>query len=131
MARTRSQASKRKEKVAHIRLSQTEFDALKAAAGAAGLTTSAFIRSLCLEGAGVRPFLGARDRAVLELLANGLRAIGSNLNQIVRAINAGRLLAAGEIAGSINDAYVVATTVASEIAEMTRQSAATRRGKGS
>ena len=130
MARSISQASKRKEKVAHIRFSPAEFEALEAAAGAARMTVSAFVRSLSMEGAGVRPFLGEGDRLVLGLLADGMRAIGGNLNQIARAINTGRVPTENELVGSIKDAHVVATTVASELAEMTRRSAALRRGKG-
>jgi hypothetical protein len=115
--------------VAHIRFTPTEFDALEAAARGAGMTVSAFVRSLSVEGAGVRPFLGEGDRAVLALLADGMRAIGGNLNQIARAINTGGVPAEEHIAGSIKDAHMVATTIASELAEMTRRSAAARRGE--
>lgn len=130
MARSISEASKRKEKVAHIRFSPAEFEALEAAASEAGMTVSAFVRSLSMEGAGVRPFLGDGDRAMLGLLADGMRAIGGNLNQIARAINTGMVPTKGDIAGSIKDAHSVATTLASELAEMTRRSAATRREEG-
>jgi hypothetical protein len=82
-----------------------------------------------MEGAGVRPFLGVGDRAVLDLLADGMRAIGGNLNQIARAINTGRIPAEDDLAGSVRDAHIVATTIASELAEMTRRSAAARRGE--
>jgi hypothetical protein len=129
MARNRSTTSNRKDRVAHIRLSPAEFDALDAAAEAASMTVSAFVRSLAMEGAGVRPFLAEGDRAVLGLLAEGMRAIGGNLSQIARAMNTGRVPAEDELAGSIKDAHVVATTVASELAEMTRRSAAVRRGE--
>lgn len=130
MARGHSEQSKRKDKVAHIRFSATDFDALDAAASAAGLTVSAFVRSLAMEGAGVRPFLGEGDRAVLGLLADGMRAIGSNLNQIARAINSGDVPAANDMTGSIKDAHGVATTLAGELAAMTRRAAASRRGEG-
>ncbi|MCO5163900.1 MAG: MobC family plasmid mobilization relaxosome protein [Mesorhizobium sp.] len=130
MAGSRSEASKRKDRVAHIRFSPAEFDALEAAAARAGMTVSAFVRSLAMEGAGVRPFLAEGDRAVLALLADGMRAIGGNLNQIARAINIGRVPADEELLGSIKDAHVVATTVASEFAQMTRRAAAHRRGEG-
>lgn len=130
MARSISEASKRKEKVAHIRFSPAEFEALEAAASEAGMTVSAFVRSLSMEGAGVRPFFGDGDRAMLGLLADGMRAIGGNLNQIARAINTGMVPTEGDIAGSIKDAHSVATTLASELAEMTRRSAATRREEG-
>ncbi|SMH26269.1 mobilisation protein (MobC) [Mesorhizobium australicum] len=124
-----SEASKRKEKVAHIRFSPAEYDALEAAASAAGMTVSGFVRSLSMEGAGVRPFLGEGDRLVLGLLADGMRAIGGNLNQIARAINTGKLPVEGDVAGSIRDAHSVATTLASELAHMTRRTAAARRGE--
>lgn len=129
MAHSISKAPKRKEKVAHIRFSPAEFDALEAAASAAGMTVSAFVRSLSMEGAGVRPFLGEGDRLVLGLLADGVRAIGGNLNQIARAINTGRVPVESDVAGCIKDAHSVATTLASELAQMTRRSAAIRRGE--
>lgn len=130
MAGSLSEASKRKDRVAHIRFSSGEFGALEAAASAAGMTVSAFVRSLSMEGAGVRPFLTEEDHAVLGLLAEGMRAIGGNLNQIARAINTGKVPAEEEVSGSIKDAHVVAITVASEFAEMTRRAAALRRGEG-
>lgn len=130
MARSRSEGSKRKDRVAHIRFSSGEFGALEAAASAAGMTVSAFVRSLSMEGAGVRPFLAKGDRAVLGLLAEGMRAIGRNLNQIARALNTGKVPAQEDVAGSIRDAHGVATALAAELADMTRRSAATRRGEG-
>jgi hypothetical protein len=130
MVRSITEASKRKERVAHIRFSPAEYDALEAAAIAAGITVSAFVRSLSMEGAGVRPFLGEGDRAVLGLLADGMRAIGGNLNQIARAINTGRVPTGGDVASSIKDAHSAATALAAELAEMTRRSAAARRGEG-
>ncbi len=129
MAGNRSETSKRKDRVAHIRFSPAEFEALEVAASAAGMTVSAFVRSLSMEGAGVRPFLGEADRAVLGLLADGMRAIGGNLNQIARAINTGRMAADGDVAGSIRDAHGVATALTAELGEMTRRSAAIRRGE--
>jgi hypothetical protein len=129
MVRSISEVSKRKEKVAHIRFSPAEFDALEAAASAAKMTISAFVRSLSMEGAGVRPFLGESDRLLLGLLADGMRAIGGNLNQIARAINTGRVPTETDVTGSVKDAHSVATTLASELTEMTRRAAAARRGE--
>lgn len=114
----------------HVRLSPAEFKALERAAKLAGMSISAFVRALSIEGAGVRPFLGEGDRAILGLLADGMRAIGGNLNQIARAINNGRTPAPDELAGRIRDAHVVATTLAAELADMTRRSASARRGAG-
>lgn len=130
MAGSQSALSKRRDRVAHIRFSPAEFEALERAAKSAGMNISAFVRSLSMEGAGVRPFLGEGDRAVLGLLAEGMRAIGGNLNQIARAINNGRKSAPDELAGTIRDAHVVATTLAAELADMTRRSASARRGEG-
>jgi hypothetical protein len=130
MARSSSEVLKRKEKVAHIRFSATEFDALKEAASAAGMTVSAFVRSLSIEGAGLRPFLGEGDRMLLGLLAEAMRAIGGNLNQVARAINTGRVRVERDVADSIKDAHSVATALASELAEMTHRAAAVRRGGG-
>ena len=112
----------------HIRFSPAEFDALEAAARAAGMTVSAFVRSLSMEGAGVRPLLGEGDRAVFGLLAEGMRAICDHLNQVARAINVGMVPTEVDISGSIRDAHSVATALASELAEMIRCAAATRRG---
>jgi hypothetical protein len=122
--------SKRKDRVAHIRFSASEFEAVEAAAATAGMTVSAFVRSLSIEGAGVRPFLKEEDRAILGLLADGMRMIAGNLNQIVRAINTGRMPVEDDLRGTIRDAHVVATTVTAELADMTRRSAVERRGAG-
>ena len=130
MAGRRLETSKRKNRVAHIRFSPAEFDALEAAAASAGMTISAFVRSLAMEGAGVRPFLGDGDRAMFGLLADGMRAIGGNLNQIARAMNTGKMPAEEAVAGSIKDAHGVATALASELAELTRRAAARRRWEG-
>jgi hypothetical protein len=121
--------STRKEKVAHIRLSQDEFCAVEAAAERAGLSVSAFIRSLSLEGAGLRPFLTEADRAIIGLLARDMRAIGSNLNQVARAINAGRSLGASDVANSVAAARAVANTVVVELADMTQRAAIARRSR--
>ena len=122
--------SKKKDRVAHIRFSSSEFESLEAAAATAGMTVSAFVRSLSIEGAGVRPFLGEGDRAVLGLLAASMRTIGGSLNQIARAINTGRMPAKDDLAGTIRDAHVAATTVAAELGDMIRRSAVERRKVG-
>jgi len=130
MAGTGFASSKKKDRVAHIRFSPSDFEALETAAMAARMTVSAFVRSLSMEGAGVRPFLGEGDRAILGLLADGMRTIGDNLNQIARALNTGPMPAEDDLHGTIRDAHVVATTVAAELADMVRRSAVERRGAG-
>jgi hypothetical protein len=80
-------ADERKSRVVHARFSATDMARIEAVAARAGLTVSAFMRSLTLEGAGVRPFLTEEDRAVLGLLLCDLKAVGVNLNQLARAAN--------------------------------------------
>ena len=121
----------RKERVAHIRFSADEICALEAAAARADLTVSAFVRSLSLEGAGVRPFLSEADRAIIELLGQGVRSISNNLNQLARAINAGQSGPPSDVAGRIDDARAIATTITAELAGMTRRVGAVRRGEAS
>ncbi|MBE0703673.1 MAG: plasmid mobilization relaxosome protein MobC [Afipia sp.] len=118
----------RRERVAHIRYSEQEFSAIGAAASAVGMSISAFVRSLSLEGAGVQPFLSPADRAILELLCQDMRIVGNNLNQVARTLNSGAVPRTADLTGAVNDAQAIATTVASELAAMTKASAASRRG---
>ncbi|RCW80126.1 plasmid mobilization protein [Phyllobacterium bourgognense] len=79
----------RRDQVVHARFSKTEIERIEHAAEAAGMTVSGFLRSLILEGAGVRPFLTDADRAVFSLLLSDIKAVGVNLNQLARARNRG------------------------------------------
>jgi hypothetical protein len=115
--------------VAHIRFSYDEFSAVRAVAGRADISISGFVRSLSLEGAGVRPFMNPADRAIIQLLRQDMCAVGNNLNQLARALNAGRPVDGSHLAGAIGDARAVATTVAAELATMTKRAAAARRGE--
>jgi hypothetical protein len=119
----------RREKVAHIRFSDDETAAVEGAAERAGLSVSAFLRSLSLEGAGVRPFMSRQDRAIIEMLVQDMRAVGGNLNQIARALNAGHSVMGSDLTGAIDDARAIATTVAAELASMTKRAGAARRGE--
>lgn len=93
------------------------------------MSISAFVRSLSLEGAGARPFLNPADRAIIQLLGQDMRAIGNNLNQLARALNASRSVDGSYLAGAIDDARAVTTTVAAELSIMTKRAAAARRGE--
>ena len=85
-------SEERRNHVVHVRFSSPEIIDIERAAEEAGLTLSAFMRSLTLEGAGIRPFFSDDDRFVLGLLLADMRAIGVNLNQIARIANrSGRL----------------------------------------
>jgi hypothetical protein len=88
MAPAKSRAEPR-GRVVHARFSACELAAITSAAMAADMTISGFLRSLTLEGAGVRPFFSDDDRAVLEVLIFDIRAIGINLNQVARELNRG------------------------------------------
>ena len=79
--------AERRTRVVHARFSAMEMARIEQAAQAAALTVSAFMRSLTVEGAGVRPFLTEADRLVLGALLVDLRAVGVNLDQLVRAAN--------------------------------------------
>ena len=115
--------------MAHIRFSDDETAAVEGAAERAGLSVSAFLRSLSLEGAGVRPFMSRQDRAIIEMLVQDMRAVGGNLNQIARALNAGHSVMGSDLTGAIDDARAIATTVAAELASMTKRAGAARRGE--
>lgn len=119
----------RKEKVAHIRFSPAEFAAIEEAADHADTTISGFVRSLSLEGAGVRPCLTEADRAVFALLLEDMRAIGGNLNQMARALNGGRSIPAPEIAANIHDAWAIATVLANELKGLAKRSGTSRRSE--
>jgi hypothetical protein len=121
----------RREKVAHIRLSEDEFSAVEAAAERAGLSVSAFVRSLALEGAGEKPFLSPSDRAIMELLGQDMRVVGNNLNQVSRALNTGRSIDSSNLVAAVDDARAIAMTVAAELALMTKNASAMRRGEAS
>lgn len=81
----------RRDKVVHVRFNKTEIERIEHAAQAAGMTVSGFLRSLTLEGAGVRPFFTETDRGVLSLLLADIKALGINLNQLGRARNQGNV----------------------------------------
>ena len=79
--------SDRKTRVVHTRFSVMDMARIEQAAWGAELTVCAFMRSLTLEGAGVRPFFTQEDRIILSALLADLRAVGINLNQLARAAN--------------------------------------------
>lgn len=86
-----------KANVIHLRVTEEEQAAIQMAAAEAGMTVSAFVRSLSLQGAGVAPFLNSDDRAVMRTLHEDMRAIGVNLNQVARALNSKRTVHDGEV----------------------------------
>lgn len=79
------------------------------------MTVSGFLRSLSLEGAGVRPFFSDADRAVLFLLLSDIKAVGVNLNQLARARNRGETGQLLEEKRTIDDVQRVVAVVLFEL----------------
>ena len=92
-----------KDAVVRMRVSDEEQRAIAEAASVADMTVSAFVRSLSLQGAGVRPFLNSDDRQIMRVLHEDLRAIGVHLNQLARAVNAKNVVDANEIKVALLD----------------------------
>lgn len=123
-------AASRKDKVVRMRLSADELAAIERAALAADMTMSAFLRSLLLEGAGVRPFLAEEDRVVMGFLADEMRAVGSNLNQLARAMNSARLGQGADLQASIGEVQIVVAAVLTELRALSKRAGNRRRGEG-
>lgn len=121
-------AEERKERVVHARFSASELAAIERAAEAAGLTVSAFMRSLTLEGAGVQPFLTDDDRAVFEMLISDMRSVGVNLNQLARTVNRGGRFVGGELADELGEVQRLVAAIVLEIRGFAVRGARRRRG---
>ncbi len=72
----------------NVRMPQSDYEALAASAGAAGLTISDFVRLRCLEDDG-RPRIVV-DAGTLKAIYANERRIGGLLNQLLRHANARR-----------------------------------------
>jgi hypothetical protein len=118
---------KSKSEVVRVRVSGSELQQIEAAAEAADLTISSFIRSLSLEGAGVRPFLSYEDRMVFAALAKEFRAVGVNLNQIARAINAKREVHPDEVLMALANVLTMMGVVGFEVRELAKRGPSRRR----
>ncbi|WP_192247998.1 plasmid mobilization protein [Mesorhizobium caraganae] len=120
----------RKEKVLRMRLSTDEHAAIDKAAKAANMTMSAFLRSLLLEGAGVQPLLAEEDRAVMGFLADEMRAVGANLNQLARTMNSGRAAKPADVTANIGEVQMVVAAVVTELKALAKRAGYRRRGEG-
>jgi hypothetical protein len=105
----------RRREVLHARFSKAEIERIRYAAKDAGMTVSGFLRSLSLEGAGVRPFFTDTDRAVLSLLLFDVKAVGVNLNRLARARNRGDNGRSQEEKAVIDDVHRVVAIVLFEL----------------
>ncbi len=83
-------AELKKGEVVRVRLEPHEKAALASVCGAENITQSEAIRRLLRSGTGLPLPVASVDRPVFEQLDDGLRRVGINLNQAVRAMNEGR-----------------------------------------
>lgn len=79
-----------KSRVVHVRLSEVEHSRLLAFCSQARRTPSEVLRRLAREAGDYGPTFEGETRAAIIAYAKQLRAIGININQVARALNAGR-----------------------------------------
>lgn len=94
-----------------IRLSAAEASALSEAAAALGLSPSEALRRMVRAVGGLPLMTDAHLRPAVEALAEQLRRIGVNLNQVVRAMHEGRAGVDAEL-GTALDHLVLALEAA-------------------
>jgi len=111
-----------------VRLSDAEYLAVQEAAETAGMTASAFFRSLTLEGAGVRPIFNDDDRTILSILHEDMRKIGVNLNQVARSLNAGRVVDPEEIKIALRNVERITDATRQELRHASVRAGNSRRG---
>ncbi|MET3614754.1 hypothetical protein ABID16_003091 [Rhizobium aquaticum] len=80
-----------RNKLMKVRLTQSELATILEAAEAKGLTVSELCRRSALGVRLPRRRLDRRDAEILARLLASLGKIGSNLNQLVRAVNIGKV----------------------------------------
>ena len=119
----------RKGRLINVRVTDAEHSAIEEAAKSAGMSVSAFFRSLLLEGAGVRPILTAEDRLIMAALLEDMRMIGINLNQVARALNAGKSVHPSELDINLGNVQRIQAAVMSELRTLSRRAGHERRGE--
>lgn len=119
----------RKGRLINVRVSDAEHSAIEEAAKSAGMSVSAFFRSLLLEGAGVRPILTAEDRLIMAALLEDMRMIGINLNQVTRSLNAGKGVHPSELDINLGNVQRIQAAVMSELRTLSRRAGHERRGE--
>lgn len=109
MARYRAtDASERRTAKVTVQLAPTERQWLEAAAAREGKALSDYVRQLCLRRGGRPPAVaGTRRNPDAKALADELRAIGNNINQLARVANQ-----TGEIRREAELAFVIDRLVA-------------------
>ena len=119
----------RKGRLINVRVSDAEHSAIEEAAKSAGMSVSAFFRSLLLEGAGVRPILTAEDRLIMAALLEDMRMIGINLNQVARSLNADKAVHPSELDINLGNVQRIQAAVMSELRTLSRRAGHARRGE--
>lgn len=121
-------AGARKDRVVHVRLTASDYEAIERSSIAADMTLSAFLRSLALEGAGVRPFFNDEDRVILAVLVFDMRALGASLSRLARAAKSGRSSMAIELGETLAQVQQLMAAVALEMRRYAERGR--RRGRG-
>lgn len=91
-------AKRPKTAVLHVRLTAQEHEAFMGFCAHAQLTPSEAIRRFVREAAFLGPTFEGEARAEIVALTRQLRALGANLNQAVRHMNAGHVIGSGDVA---------------------------------
>lgn len=91
----------KRDHAVRVRLSGDELAALTTFASEAGLSTSEVLRRLAREAAGLGPTFGGDEARIVAANVAQLRKAGINLNQIARALNAGRAPGYGDLKGGV------------------------------
>lgn len=99
--RPRLSASTRRDHAVRVRLSAAEFSALTSFAAENGISTSETLRRLAREAAGFGPSFKGEEARGIAANVTQLRKAGVNLNQITRALNAGRTPGYADLKGGI------------------------------
>ncbi|MFN7102091.1 MAG: plasmid mobilization protein [Pseudorhizobium sp.] len=117
-----------KSKVVHMRLDPAEFTRTETAARDAGMTVSAFIRSLTLEGAGVCPFFTEEDHLLLGAIMIDLKSVRASLQLLLRSEPRAEGLRPVDEQAVIEDVQRVVAALCFEIGFFARQAIHRRRG---
>lgn len=101
--RQASETRKRQQRIAP-RVTDEEFAEIDAKANAAGLTVSSYARKILVADARTKSRRRPRaDVALLSRTCGELNRIGSNINQIARAVNGGEAWSGGELGTTMTE----------------------------
>lgn len=90
-------AKRRKTTVIHVRLTEEEHELFAGFCVVQGLTHSEAIRRLVRAATFLGPTFEGEARAEVVALTRQLRAVGVNLNQAVRHMNAGHMASSADV----------------------------------